>query len=118
MAEAFIPNPNNYPTVRHLDDDPTNNDLDNLAWGTQKDNMYDCMINGRFYYFTKLDRRNGNIDRYCKVKATNIATNEEYIFESQNEAARQLNIHQANINKILKGERKTAGGYYFEKVED
>lgn len=35
------------------------------------------------------------------------------VYESQSEAARQLNIPQANIWKVIKGERKTAGGYIF-----
>ena len=29
--------------VRHLDDDPTNNHLSNLCWGTMKDNMQDAI---------------------------------------------------------------------------
>jgi len=41
LAIAFIPNPNNLPEVRHLDGNKLNNDLENLAWGTHKDNMLD-----------------------------------------------------------------------------
>lgn len=33
VAEAYIPNPNNYPVVMHLDDDKTNNKVENLQWG-------------------------------------------------------------------------------------
>ena len=47
MAECFIPNPNNYPLVRHLDDDRNNNVLPNLAWGNKSDNMKDAIINGK-----------------------------------------------------------------------
>lgn len=39
VAIAFIPNPNNYPVVMHLDNDPSNNRVENLKWGTYKDNM-------------------------------------------------------------------------------
>lgn len=46
MAEAFIPNPDNLELVRHLDDDPTHNVLDNLAWGTHSDNRLDSVRNG------------------------------------------------------------------------
>lgn len=34
VAEHFILNPNNYPCVRHLDNDIKNNNADNLAWCT------------------------------------------------------------------------------------
>jgi hypothetical protein len=32
--------------VRHLDDDPANNRIDNLAWGTHQDNSEDAARNG------------------------------------------------------------------------
>ena len=38
VAQAFIPNPNNLPVVMHKDDNPRNNNVDNLEWGTQKEN--------------------------------------------------------------------------------
>ena len=34
VAEAFIPNPENKPTVDHIDGDRQNNSIDNLRWAT------------------------------------------------------------------------------------
>lgn len=50
VALAFLPNPNNPPIVRHLDDDRHNNHVSNLAWGTQMDNRRDAALNGRAPY--------------------------------------------------------------------
>jgi hypothetical protein len=41
VATAFIPNPENLPVVRHLDDCRTNFQISNLCWGTTKQNMMD-----------------------------------------------------------------------------
>jgi len=38
VAEAFIPNPNNYPVVNHKDENPSNNHADNLEWCTHEYN--------------------------------------------------------------------------------
>jgi hypothetical protein len=47
VAIAFIPNPNNYPVVMHLDDDPQNNHVSNLQWGTRAMNSLDMANKGR-----------------------------------------------------------------------
>lgn len=38
VAQAFIPNPNNYPEIDHMDGNPQNNNLENLRWVTHKEN--------------------------------------------------------------------------------
>jgi hypothetical protein len=47
VAQAFIPNPNNLPFVCHKDDDPYNNSVDNLFWGTHQDNTDDKVNKNR-----------------------------------------------------------------------
>lgn len=38
VAQAFIPNPNNYPCINHKDENPANNSIENLEWCTYKYN--------------------------------------------------------------------------------
>lgn len=50
VAEAFIPNPNNYPIVMHKDNNKSNNCVENLEWGTISKNTKDAYDNGLFIH--------------------------------------------------------------------
>ena len=89
VAEAFIPNPENKPTVDHLNRDTNNNTLVNLRWAT-----YDEQV---------ANRNNKNIQNR---KAINIEYNGEVIsFNSQTECAKYFNITKNRVNELFKGKR-------------
>lgn len=117
VAEAFIPNPNNYPEVRHMDGNPYNNHVSNLQWGTHADNMNDAKRHGTFHYFTPEEDEMSLRVLRTPVKAINIQTGQEYEFVSQAEAARKLGVYQSNIRHVLSGYYKQTGGYRFEYLD-
>lgn len=113
VASAFIPNPNNYPMVLHGDDNPMNNHVENLRWGTQKHNMEDCVNHGRLVGDTRaaIEAKKRPIRAYYK--------NGGFVgeFESFNEAARQLDLWPQHISSVLKGKISQTGGYRFEYID-
>lgn len=117
LAKTFIPNPKKLPIVRHLDDDVENNSLDNLAWGTVKDNIHDSIRNGTNYILTDEDREKSYLKTRIPVKCVNLKTGKEKIYKGKSEAARELGLQSSNIYKVLTGKRKHTGGYFFEKLE-
>lgn len=47
VAEAFIDNPLNKPNVNHIDVNVKNNNVNNLEWCTQSENLLHCVKLGR-----------------------------------------------------------------------
>lgn len=48
VALTYISNPENKPCVCHKDNNRTNNRVENLYWGTYKENTQQCIQDGRF----------------------------------------------------------------------
>lgn len=58
VAMAYIPNPNNLPIVCPKDNNPLNNHVSNLYWGTQKMNIQQAVREKRFTQFAKRGKEN------------------------------------------------------------
>ena len=117
VAEMFIPNPYDLPVVRHLDGDPTNNVVWNLAWGTAKDNYEDSVRHGTARLFSDEDSEKGCAVTRRPVIAISESNGSQIWFPSQHDAARELNLIQAHISECVKGHRKHTGGYSFVRAE-
>ena len=99
VAEAFIPNPENKPTVDHLNRDTSNNTLENIRWAT--------------YDEQATNRNNTNIQNR---KAINIEYSGEVItFNSQTECAKYFNITKNRVNELFKGKRSEYKGIKLAK---
>lgn len=103
VAICFVPNPNGYPEVNHIDCDPTNNRWDNLEWCTHQENIA---------YRDKLGRTANN-NPSLPVFAANLETFKVFQFNSQHEAARQLGLSRTGICQAVNGKLNTFGGYCF-----
>lgn len=98
VAEAYIPNPNNYDTVDHIDSNPSHNYIGNLQWMSLKDNI-----------------KKGNLGRKNAAKQIRCIETEK-IFKSYTQAAKSVGVCPSAISNCIKGNSKTCGGYHWEVV--
>ena len=103
VAQTFLPNPNNFPQINHLDCNRKNNNVDNLEW---------CDGSYNQQYREKYGLSNTEALGHSMF-AINLKTLEVSRFRSQNEAGRVLGVSQGNINMVINGKRNYAGGFWF-----
>ena len=93
VALAYIPNPNNYDTVDHMDENKEHNYINNLQWMTRRENKSKSWC--KKVYCVELDK----------------------VFESGAAAARELGLHEPNVCNVCNGKQNKTGGYHFKFVE-
>lgn len=102
VAEAFIDNPDNKPFVNHKDNNPANNHADNLEWCTQKENVHHARGLG------VLKPHRGEDNATSKLLTTDILEIRRLAGTDTNrKLAKQFNISEAHISKIIKREAWT-----------
>lgn len=112
VAAAFIPNPDNLPIVNHIDENKTNNNVENLEWVTYQENTLHSLNNCK--------KQEGQKKRGRKGKKVNQYTKEGVFIQSWNsgtEAAKALNIPQSSISLCCKGKYGSAGGFIWQYAD-
>ena len=107
VAEAFIPNPENKPTVNHRDGNPLNNNVENLEWATYSENQKHAYANGLVGI-----NRNYYPSNCKKIRAINSTTGEEVFFDSASELARIIGVCRSHITKVCRGNSKLGKPFY------
>jgi len=102
VAMAFIPNPKNKPCINHIDNNPSNNHVNNLEWVTYKENSI----------YRDKQGRNGSWRRYRPVIQFTVDNKKIAEYKSIKSAVHETGI--VTISDALKGRQHTAGGYIWE----
>lgn len=100
VAMVFIPNPEGLPQINHKNEIKTDNRVENLEWCTAK---YNCNYGKRNI---KMGIANSKPVKQLSKDGKLIN-----VYYGIHEAGRRTNINYRHIHSVIKGERKTAGGY-------
>lgn len=110
VAKAFVANPHNYSVVNHINEDKSDNRVENLEWCDAKYNIN---------YGTCIERRaEKQKNNHGAMPVAQIDLNGKVIarFPSISEVGRILGLNIRSISKCCKGGQKTAYGYKWSYI--
>ena len=116
LALVYIPNPNHYYMINHIDSNKLNNSLENLEWCTRKMNA----IHARDNNLVPLHRTgmSGKLSARSKPVIQMKSGMEIARFESCRLASLATSINLDSIYEAVKGRYKQAGGFQWVKAID
>lgn len=108
VAIAFIPNPEEKLFVNHIDNNPSNNNVENLEWCTHKENMDWMNSQGRARRTKEwLNHLHTSQEKtYMAVVGTNILTGEKIYFSKLNDV-KEAGFQPSCVCCCCKGKRGT-----------
>jgi len=111
VAEAFIPNPNEFPQINHKDENPKNNNVCNLEWCTCSYNVkYSC---DRHPERAKNRKSSPTRRRMLQknVVQTDLDGNVIKVWEDCRTICTEKHYNQWSISQCCDGKRNTAYGF-------
>lgn len=123
VAKIFIPNPDNKPQVDHIDNDKTNNRIDNLRWVTNHENMTNEITVARRSFKAKgkwhgPEHKSGAESPTARpIVMINPVTKQTTFFGCMEET-RAIGFTPSNVSKCCRGLLKHHKGMSFMYVEN
>lgn len=128
VALAFIPNPDNKPTVNHINEDKKDNRVENLEWATvAEQNVHGTRIErakahtewkNRGINYKSVAEKHDYYNMNRKQMKPVLQFNEHGVFIARHEgvgvAARTVGVSAGHLCSCLKGERRTCGGFMWK----
>lgn len=117
VAMTFIPNPENKPCVDHIDCNVDNNNVTNLKWVTQRENVHNPLtrIHAKENFVPLFNELNGRSIPIVRISLCNNENTKTY--PSQCEAKRE-GYNQGAISACCRGKLKSYKGYKWMYLSD
>lgn len=118
VAIHFLENDKNYKIINHIDENPANNNVSNLEWCTQSENVRKSTKFRNLYK----DKKVLCPPIHCKNKDTKNKVKQIYngnvirIFDNSLQVKKCLGFDQSFILSVCRNKRKSAYGYQWQFV--
>ena len=102
VAETWIPNPDNKPTVNHINENKHDNRVENLEWATQTEQIH---------HGTRTKRQSKKMGKRVRCVETGI------IYDGTRQAEKETGVCYSSISRCCNGAYETAGKLHWEYVD-